>query len=165
MALGWAALAEGDFLAAAQPLEECINTSRKISDRNDEAWALAAMSAAAHGLGRREQARAHLREAAAHVLKTRALYPLLHLLPVIALVLADAEDASLKERAIELYALAESDPFVREAQLFEDVAGKHIAAAAATLPPHVVEAAQARGRSLDWWETAQVLLEELGPNG
>jgi hypothetical protein len=45
--------------------------------------------------------------------------------------------------------------------LFEDVAGKHIAAATADLPPDVAAAAQERGRVLDWWETAERLLVEL----
>jgi hypothetical protein len=34
-------------------------------------------------------------------------------------------------------------------------------ASAATLPREVAEAAQARGRALDWWEAAQELLAEL----
>ena len=33
--------------------------------------------------------------------------------------------------------------------------------ATASLPPDVVAAAQERGRELDWWETAEALLEEL----
>jgi hypothetical protein len=62
---------------------------------------------------------------------------------------------------VELYALAETRPFVVNSQLFNDIAGKHIAAAAATLTPGVVEAAQVRGQMLDWWETAAELLHEL----
>ncbi len=66
-----------------------------------------------------------------------------------------------KERGVELYALAESLPFVGNSRLFEDIAGKHVAAAGAVLPPAVVEVARARGRTLDWWETAAGLLVEL----
>ncbi len=62
-------------------------------------------------------------------------------------------------------ALAESLPFVGNSQLFADIAGKPMAAVADTLPPEVVVAAQARGRQLDWWETAETLLEELGKLG
>ena len=46
-------------------------------------------------------------------------------------------------------------------QLFEDIAGRTIKAAAAALPSEVAEAARARGRALDWWETAEKLLIEL----
>jgi hypothetical protein len=62
---------------------------------------------------------------------------------------------------VELYALATRYPFVANSRWFEDVAGRHITAVAATLPPEVVAAAQARGRARDLWETAQELLAEL----
>ena len=45
---------------------------------------------------------------------------------------------------------------------FEDVAGRHIAAVAATLPPEVVTAAQERGRARDLEATVAELLVELG---
>jgi hypothetical protein len=45
-------------------------------------------------------------------------------------------------------------PYVANSRWFEDVASKHIAAAA-TLPPDAVSAAQERGRARDLWETAQ----------
>jgi hypothetical protein len=66
------------------------------------------------------------------------------------------------ERALDIYALASRYPFVAHSRWFEDVAGKHIAAAAATLPPDVVAAAQERGRARDLWATAEELLAELG---
>jgi hypothetical protein len=85
----------------------------------------------------------------------------MHLMPVIPVVLAGEEDPNLKERALELHAMAKSLPFVANSQLFADVAGKPMAAVAETLPPDVAEAAQTRGRALDWWETAGELLKEL----
>ena len=56
-----------------------------------------------------------------------------------------------------------------EAAKSYDLAGKQFtavfegneAAAAAALPPNVVEAAQQRGKTLDWWKTAENLLVEL----
>jgi tetratricopeptide (TPR) repeat protein len=65
------------------------------------------------------------------------------------------------ERAIELYSVACQLPFVCNSQWFEDVFGRHIEKAAVSLPYDVVEAAKARGRELDIWETAESLLEEL----
>ena len=79
-------------------------------------------------------------------------------LTVIALFLADQDQ---KERAVELYALASRYPDVANSRWFEDVAGKHIAAVAAKLPPDVVSAAQERGRARDLWATAEELLQEL----
>jgi hypothetical protein len=83
------------------------------------------------------------------------------LLPVISLLLADAAEIDQKERAMEVYALASSHPYVAKSRLFADIVGWHIAAVAATLPPEVVAAAQRRGRALDWWATAAELLEAL----
>ena len=65
------------------------------------------------------------------------------------------------ERAVELYALASRYAHVANSRWYEDVAGKHIAAIAATLPPDVVAAAQERGKTRDLWETAAELLQEL----
>ena len=46
-------------------------------------------------------------------------------------------------------------------QWFGGVAGKHIAAAAATLPPEVVAVAQERGRARDLDATVAELLAQL----
>ncbi len=92
----------------------------------------------------------------------RAFPPLLTVLPMISVALAEKDEVGLKERSVELYALAECHPFVANSQLFEDIAGRHIKAATTRLPPDVVESAQERGRALDWWATAEDLLGELG---
>jgi hypothetical protein len=69
--------------------------------------------------------------------------------------------SSYKKLAIERYALAWQNPYVANSRWFEDVAGRHIAAVAASLPPEVVAAAEARGRTRDLWQTAEELLKEL----
>jgi hypothetical protein len=63
---------------------------------------------------------------------------------------------------VEVYALASRYPHVANTQYYEDIAGKHIAAIAATLPPDVVAAAQARGQARDLDATVAELLVELG---
>ena len=60
-----------------------------------------------------------------------------------------------------MYALASCHPFVANSQWFADVAGKHIAAVAATLPPDTVAAAQERGRAQDLEAVVAELLIEL----
>ena len=79
-------------------------------------------------------------------------------LPAVALLLADLSE---KKRAVELYALASRYPLVANSRWVEDVAGRHIAAAAATLPPKVAAAAQARGRARDLDATVKELLAKL----
>ena len=67
---------------------------------------------------------------------------LLHPITVVPLEWLGAEDPKLTVGAVELYALAQSQRFVGNSRLFDDVAGTHIAAAAATLPPNTVAAAR-----------------------
>jgi tetratricopeptide (TPR) repeat protein len=163
--LGWVAVAKGGFRDAVQPLQESITTFQEIHywylSEEFVAWVLAALGRAELGLGNRAKARQHLLQALEIVVEIRAYIPLLHLMPIIPVLLAEEEDLRLKERAVELYAMAESHPFVARAQLFEDVAARYIRAATASLPPEVIEQAHERGRTLDWWETAEALLNEL----
>jgi hypothetical protein len=84
--------------------------------------------------------------------------PIVFALPGVALLLAQADDVA---RAVEIWALARCHPFVANSRWFEDVAGRELEALAATLPLEVAEAAQARGRTLDLWQTAATLLTEL----
>jgi tetratricopeptide (TPR) repeat protein len=160
--LGWAALAEEQYAEAAQWLGETAAGYHQMEidfhAREWLAWSLAPLGRAACGLGNRAEAQGQLFKALEIAADMGAFLPLLHLIPIIPVVLADAGEV---ERAVELYALAETHPFVTNSQLFEDIAGRHVKAAGAALPPDVVEAAQTRGRALDWWETAGALLEEL----
>jgi hypothetical protein len=60
-----------------------------------------------------------------------------------------------------LYALASRYPFVANSRWFEDVAGHHLTAAAATLPSEAVTAARQRGRARDLDTNVRELLSEL----
>jgi hypothetical protein len=93
------------------------------------------------------------------LIDTRNFTTALHSLPAAALLRMDAGEA---ERAVELYALASSYPFVANSRWFEDIAGREIAAAAEALPPEVGARAEERGQAKDLWATVKELLEELG---
>ena len=67
----------------------------------------------------------------------------------------------MQEQAVELYALASRYPYVANSRWFEDIAGRHIAAVAATLPPDAVAAAQERGKARDLEATVAELLVKL----
>jgi tetratricopeptide (TPR) repeat protein len=167
--LGWVALAIDDREAAERLLEEAITAASGIHApdlvQKNTAWLLGAMGGAAFRLGKRSEAKQHILEALRLATEFRAFIPLVHLMPVIPLVLAGAEDTltetERKVRAVEIYALAQAHPFVAKARLFEDIAGASMRSTIASLPPDVAAAAQARGRALDWWETADALLAEL----
>jgi tetratricopeptide (TPR) repeat protein len=157
--LGWTALAEEQYAEAARWMGETVAGYHQMEhEREWLAWALVPLGRAAHGLGNRSEAQRHLFEALGIAVDIGAFIPLLHLMPIIPVVLADAGEV---ERAVELYALAESHPFVASSQLFEGIAGRFVEAAAATLPSDMVAAARERGQALDWWDTAAGLLDEL----
>jgi DNA-binding SARP family transcriptional activator/predicted ATPase len=163
--LGCVALAKEDYAAALKPLRNAITAFQGMlmayATQECTAFSHAALGRAEYGLGNRVEAERRLLEALEIVVEIRAFIPLLHLMPVIPVLLAEAQDPRLKERAVELYTMATGHPFVARAQLFEDIAGRYIRAATVDLPADVVAAAQARGRALDWWATAETLLEEL----
>ena len=87
---------------------------------------------------------------------------LFHTLPGIALLFADQGEV---ERAVELYALATTQGIVANSKWFDDIAGDEIARVAEGLPVEVVEAAKARGRGLDLWETAGRAAGGVGRDG
>jgi len=152
-------MAHEEYAEAQQLLQESVAVYREIGQRDELCWALAGLGNAARGLGQLPQAGQHLYEALRTAAEIRAFTPLMIALPVMALFLADQGE---KERAVELYALASRYPFVGNSRWFEDIAGRHIATVAATLPPDVVEAAQERGRARDLNATVAELVVELG---
>jgi hypothetical protein len=115
------------------------------------------------GRGDRPEAAEVLSEALRIVAETHSYLALGWVIPgVVALLLEEGQ----RERAVELYAMACSRyPFVAESRWFEDLIGQHVTAAAATLPPAVVEAARARGRDRDPEGTVAELLDRLGKAG
>ena len=122
-------------------------------------WGLGILGIAEYFLGEFAQARsclsAALRAAAEHRIRLMLQYALTGS----ALILADAGET---QRAVEIHTLAVSQlSHVANSRWFEDVIEPLIAAAAATLSPDVVAAAQERGRALDLWDTAEELLDEL----
>jgi hypothetical protein len=101
---------------------------------------------AARGLGQPGLVRQLFSDALRIGTELGAFFPFLMALPGIAHLLAAQGQVT---RAVELYVLLASlHPGVADLRWFEDVAGRHVAAAAASLPPEAVEAAQARGCAL-----------------
>jgi tetratricopeptide (TPR) repeat protein len=161
--LGYVELAEKAYVQAMELLQESAAGLRDMGERAWQGWALAGVGYAFRGLGDLCMAQTHLAEVLRTGVEIRAFMPLLNAVPAIALLLADR--GAQQARGVELYALASRYPYVANSRWFEDVAGKQIAAIAATLPPDVVTAAQERGRARDLWETAQEMLEELKDDG
>jgi hypothetical protein len=152
------ALAEGVHGDAHQFLQEGVIWRRKIGHPIDLPGLLAVLGCAARERGQPSDAERHLIEALEIVREHGVYLMLMYAFPLAALLLADRGEV---ERAVEMYALALKYPFVANSQWFEDVAGKQIAAAAATLSSDVVAAARERGRARDVGSTVVGLLAEF----
>jgi tetratricopeptide (TPR) repeat protein len=156
--LGYLALAEEKHVKAQQHQQESAAIFRACGQQSTVGWPLALLGAAESKLGQSAQARAHLRET---LCLSREMLdgvtPLLAL-PAAALLFASLGQA---ERAVELYALASRYGVVANSRMWEDVAGREIAALAETLPPEVAAAAQERGRGRELWTTVEELLHAL----
>ena len=100
----------------------------------------------------------YLQESFPSVLASRSFLPLLHALPILALLLLDQGEI---ERASELYALAGRYAYVRNSRRFRDLAGEELERGAARLGKERLAEIQARGRALDLWQTAERLQAEL----
>jgi hypothetical protein len=156
--LGAVALAGAAYGDAQKLSQESVRIFQELGDVQGLHLARRHLGMAAWGLGQRRWARQHLYEALQTMFQVRDVRASIGALPAVTLLLFDEGQL---ERAVELYALASRYPFVANSRWFEDVAGKHIAAVAATLPTEVVAAAQERGRARDLWATAEELLAEL----
>jgi len=161
---GWLALVQQDLAIARENLRKYVEHNRQFNTSEAQEWTAihqATLSRAEWRLGQRATARQHLWEALAVAVNIRAFITLLHVLPIIPVLLAGEEDARHKIRAIEIYALAHNHPFIANCQFFYDIAGKDVEAVEADLPADAVTAAKTRGKALDFWETAEQLLQEL----
>jgi tetratricopeptide (TPR) repeat protein len=159
LVLGFGATVERSFAAAQEWFEESAALLQGVGMQDVLGSTLAAWGYAARGLG--QHARSW--QLMAQALRMRSGGPFLGsvlvALPGIALLLLDRGEA---ERAAELCALAWRYPFVSRSPLFEDLAGREIAAAAIRLPPERVLAARSRGRARDLDATLSDLASETG---
>lgn len=156
--LGLVALVSERYEEAQQFLLQSVELLRETGVALWLGEALAGLVYVSRNLGDLPQARQYLHEALQTTLRSQNHRLFVNILPPSALLLADQK---APERAVELYALALRHPFVANSRWFEEVAGRYIAAVAATLPPHVVVAAQARGQARALEATVIELLAEF----
>jgi tetratricopeptide (TPR) repeat protein len=158
LVLGSVALAQEAYAQARRLLREGLAVYQGIKMPAGVGWAHAALAYAARGLGQPAQMGHHLHQALRAVSETGDVPTLLWALPAAGLLLADQ---GAEEQAVELYALASRYGLVADSRWFEDVAGRHVTAIAASLPEDAVAAAEARGRARDLEATAEELLWKL----
>jgi tetratricopeptide (TPR) repeat protein len=158
--LGCVALVRKADEEALGLLGESATVLRRGGLRHELCRALAVPGMATSGQGEESGALQCLGEALQIVAETGSFLALGWVIPGVVVLLLDQGQ---RELAVELYAMASARyPFVRDSRWFEDVIGQRVAAAAADLPPAVVEAAQLRGKARDQAETVAELLVGLG---
>jgi tetratricopeptide (TPR) repeat protein len=156
--LGRVALAEESRDVTRRLSREALAVYRDIGARAGIGWANAILAYTARGPNQPAQMGQYLSQALRAVKETGDILLGLSALPAAALLLADRGHT---ERAVEVYALASRYAFVAQSRWFEDVVGRHIATAEASLPPDVVAAAKERGQARDLEGTVEELLIEL----
>ena len=156
--LGDIKLAQGQYAEAGQLLKRSTETHRRLQILGRLADVLASEGYAAYVPGQIHEIRLCLVETLQMSLADRLWLTAIRSLPLAALY---AISRGRTEAAVELYALASCAVHVTNSPWFEDVAGRHVAAAAGSLPIEVVLSAQQRGRNRDMWQAVENLLETL----
>ena len=156
--LGEIYLAQGRHAEARQLLDDSVELHRNIGYQARLRDVLTSKGICAYAQGESHELRLCLVEALQLSVADRAWLTAIRALPLAALAAASRGQI---ETAVELYALASCAPYIANSPWFEDVAGRHVAAAAGSLPAAVVAAAQQRGQSQELWQVVEDLLTTL----
>lgn len=160
--LGRIALAEEDVAQAHERFQKSAALLLEMDDRPLAPDVLFCQAFVYRRLGNRQLAIRSIVKALKVALAGNPVKPMRFELPAMALLLLDDGETA---RAVELYAAAQQSPYIANSVWFDTIAGKEIAQAAASLPPDVAAAAEARGRERDLLATAEALLAELASEG
>ena len=155
--LGCLALVRGVRSEAQAEFNESYRLYQEVQD-NYLGFALAGLAMMAAVFADLERARLYSIEALKNAMSLRDSLWLWCALPGISLYLAKSGNAA---RAVELWALAKTVPFINNSQWYADIFGVEIETAAAGLTSEAVELARRRGQALDMWQTGELLLAEF----
>jgi predicted ATPase/Tfp pilus assembly protein PilF len=160
-ALGCVALGEGEFSQAQRDFEESLRLYRVVQGDPHDPYAFLALN----GLGilkchhgELDQSRHYFIKILTEGLKRKDFLWVLTALSGISLYWLKRGKL---EQAFIIWAQALCHPHIANSQYYEDVVGQVVREATADLPPHIIEAAQANGRSQDIWIMAESLLGTL----
>ena len=156
--LGEIYLAQERYAEARHLLDDSVALHRTIDFRARLRDVLTSKGLCAYAQGEGHELRLCLVEALQLSVADRAWLTAIRALPLAAL---DAISRGQIETAVELYALASCAPYIANSPWFEDVAGRHVAAGARSLPAAAVAAAQQRGQSRELWQAVEALLAAI----
>jgi tetratricopeptide (TPR) repeat protein len=150
-------LVKQDYVEARRLSRESASVFGELGVKDHVGLAVASLAHAEWGLGHFCQAHEHLHRALRLAPETKAFaLAVTGLLTASLLCLEKGET----ERAVELYAVAATHPYIGNSRFRHEIAGQHVAAAADQLSADVVAAARERGRAREMWSTVDELLKE-----
>ncbi len=158
LGLGCVALMQESYVEAERFLCESVAGYRALGQRDEMSWSLALSAYVFRLQGATAPARTNLREALEIGVELHTFMTVVYGLPILALLLCDQGDVAI---AVEIQAMLQQFPLVRNARWFDDVAFEHICAAAEVMDPELVEASRKRGEHRDPYVAAAEFLEEL----
>jgi predicted ATPase/DNA-binding CsgD family transcriptional regulator len=158
--LGNLALVEKSYAEAEKHLQESYLVLKEI-EQNMCAIPLIILSYVESYLGQTRKAQGHLLQTLEPASDSKHFFNAIQTIPAAALLAVGLDDVKW---AVELYAMACRYPYIGKSHWYDAVAWKEISQAALSLPADVIKAAQARGNSLDFWDTTEQLTTELREN-
>jgi predicted ATPase/DNA-binding SARP family transcriptional activator len=160
LGLGMAALGRMEYSQARDHFQKALDAFIEAGLPEEPTTGIGSLGGAILKQGDLQLARQTLYEALQVSVEHKSSWGASWTLPWAALFLALRGDV---ERAVEVYAMANCLPMVAGSQWYAEFAEKDIMAAADSLPPQVVAAAQERGKEFDLFTTIEELLVELNP--
>jgi predicted ATPase/DNA-binding SARP family transcriptional activator len=158
---GMVCQAQGDFQQAYNRLQQAASLLQQGEFDEYAAYLLSWLAISERALGLPEQAWEHLQAAGQIALRLRSPADASYLLATAALLALDREGSQQSvELAVELYTIAQRHPLLAANSWYDQVVGREINAAAASLPPETMAALQARAQQADPFEAAAAFLEE-----
>jgi len=154
--LGIITFVEGDLAGAKRYLLESLSAQAEWS-HHQRVLSTANLGYVVRAQGDGKLARDYLLSALRLGAERRSIGPVMNCLPLAALLAADDNHT---ERAVEIYGLAQEFGYITNSRWFDEVACRELDKVLASLPPEIASLAEARGRELDIWDTANDLLEE-----
>jgi predicted ATPase/DNA-binding SARP family transcriptional activator len=161
-ALGCAKSTDRAGAEALRILERSASIYEQIGQREELGWALSMCGCVALGLGQLADGKRFLCDSLKIAAGVHTSISPLWALPPVSLFLVRENRI---EDAVEIWALASRYAFVGDSRWWEDIVGKRVSRAAASLPSDKVNVAQARGRNRDIEATLTELLVELEGQG
>ncbi len=159
VALALAELGEGQVKDSITSLEECLAISETAGELNIHSQALSILALAYSRQGNLAQAEQAAKQALKIADDQHIMLPMYYTLPALALIRAAQGQTG---KAIELYSLAESWPYVANSRVMHSIAGKRLNELVSTLPDEFVQFHKSRGRTLDFWALVKELQNEIG---